>query len=128
MTLRMILALAALAFVAVPAPAQTCTCTTYESVAQFIQFNDAIFKGKVVSSKTEYGITTTTFEVVEALKGELGATVAVTHPAPGKSCGGVAFAPGEVVLVVAQGMAEDLSTTGCQIKAYTEAQIRAALK
>ncbi len=29
---------------------------------------------------------------------------------------------------VAQGMSEDLGTAGCQIKAYTEAQIRAALK
>jgi hypothetical protein len=88
-----------------------------------------IFKGKAVSSKTEYGITTTTFQVLETLKGEgVGRTIAVTHPAPGKSCGGVAFAPGQIVVIVAQGLVEDLGTTGCQIKAYSEAQIRAALK
>jgi hypothetical protein len=125
---RVFLALAALAFIADSALAQTCTCTKYESAAQFIQFNDVIFKGKAVSSKIEYGMATTTFQVLEKLKGELGATVTITHPVPGKGCGGVAFAPGDVVLVVAQGFVEDLSTTGCQIKAYTEAQIRAALK
>jgi hypothetical protein len=125
---RLSVAVAAFALFADPVLAQTCTCTKYESVAQFIQFNDVIFKGKAVSSKSEYGITTTTFQVLEKLKGEPGPTIAVTHPAPGKGCGGVAFSPDQVVLVVAQGMAEDLGTTGCQIEAYTEAQIRAALK
>jgi hypothetical protein len=119
---------AALALFADPALAQNCTCTKYESVAQFIQFNDVIFKGKALSSRTERGSTTTTFEVLERLKGEPGARVAVMHPAPGTNCGGVAFKPGEIVLVVAQGMVDDLGTTGCQIEAYTEAQIRAALK
>ena len=122
------LALAALVLFAAPALSQTCTCTKYESVAQFIQFNDVIFKGKALSSKTEHGSTTTTFQVLERLKGEPGETVTVMHPAPGTNCGGIAFKAGEVVLVVAQGMVEDLATTGCQIKAYTEAEIRAALK
>lgn len=121
--------LAALALVAAPAAAQTCSCTTYPSVEQFVQFNDAIFRGKVVSSKTEHGIATTTFAVLETLKGELGAQATVTHPtpAPGR-CGGVAFQPGQSVLIVAQGMTEDLATTSCQIEAYPEAQLRAALQ
>ena len=121
--------LAALALFAAPAAAQTCSCTTYESAKQFVQFNDAIFKGKVVSSKSEYGVATTTFQVVERLKGELGAQATVTHPAPGPGkCGGIAFKPGQTVLIVAQGLMEDLGTTSCQIDAYGEAQIRAALK
>ena len=122
-------ALAALALLAAPAAAQTCSCTTYQSAKQFVQFNDAIFKGKVVSSKNEHGIATTKFQVLETLKGELGAQAAVTHPAPGPGkCGGVAFKPGQTVVIVAQGMMEDLGTTSCQISAYSEAQIRAALK
>jgi hypothetical protein len=121
--------LAALALLATPAAAQTCSCTTYQSARQFVQFNDAIFKGKVVSSKTEYGIATTRFQVLETLKGELGAQAAVTHPVPGPGkCGGVAFEPGQTVVIVAQGMMEDLATTSCQISAYGEAQLRAALK
>jgi hypothetical protein len=121
--------LAALALVAAPAAAQTCSCTTYQSVKQFVQFNDAIFKGKVVSSKTEYGIGTTKFQVLEELKGELGGQAAVTHPTPGPGkCGGVAFKPGQTVVIVAQGMIEDLATTSCQINAYSEAQLRTALK
>ncbi len=121
--------LVALALLAAPAAAQTCSCTTYESAKQFVQFNDAIFKGKVVSSKSEHGIATTTFQVLEKLKGELGAQAAVTHPAPGPGkCGGVAFKPGQTVVIVAQGMMEDLGTTSCQIDAYSEVQIRAALK
>jgi hypothetical protein len=121
-------ALAAGALLVAPAAAQTCSCTKYQSAQQFVGFNDVIFKGKVLSSKTENGIATTTFEVLEKLKGEPPAQVAVTHPAPGKSCGGIAFAAGQIVLVVAQGMVEDLGTTGCQIKAYSEAEIRAALR
>jgi hypothetical protein len=95
-----------------------------------VQFNDAIFKGKVVSSKkNEYGSATTQFQVLETLKGELGAQAAVGHPTPGPGkCGGVAFEPGQTVVIVAQGMMEDLGTTSCQISAYGEAQIRAALK
>jgi len=121
--------LAALALLAAPAAAQTCSCTSYQSAKQFVQFNDAIFKGKVVSSKNEYGSATTRFQVLETLKGELGAQAAVTHPAPGPGkCGGVAFKPGQTVVIVAQGMMEDLGTTSCQIGAYSEAQIRAALK
>ena len=121
--------LAALVLVAAPAAAQTCSCTTYQSAKQFVQFNDAIFKGKVVSSKTEYGIATTQFQVLERLKGELGAQAVVTHPTPGPGkCGGVAFKPGQTVMIVAQGLMEDLGTTSCQIDAYTEAQLRTALK
>jgi len=121
--------LAVLALLAAPAAAQTCSCTTYQDARQFVQFNDAIFEGKVVSSKTESGIATTRFQVMEALKGELGAQAAVTHPAPGPGrCGGVAFEPGQTVVIVAQGTMEDLATTSCQISAYSEAQIRAALK
>jgi hypothetical protein len=121
--------LVALALLAAPAAAQTCSCTTYQSAKHFVQFNDAIFKGKVVSSKQEYGSATTQFQVLETLKGELGAQAAVSHPAPGPGkCGGVAFTPGQTVLIVAQGMMEDLATTSCQITAYSEEQIRAALK
>jgi hypothetical protein len=119
----------ALAAVAPPAAAQSCSCTTYQSAKQFVQFNDAIFKGKVVSSKTEHGIATTRFQVLEKLKGELGEEAAVTHPTPGPGkCGGVAFEPGETVVIVAQGMMEDLGTTSCQIDAYTEAQLRTGLE
>jgi hypothetical protein len=39
----------------------------------------------------------------------------------------VAFKPGQIVLIVAQGQMEDLGTTSCQIDAYTEAELRAAL-
>lgn len=121
--------LVALALFAAPATAQTCSCTTYQSAKQFVQFNDAIFKGKVVGSTSEYGVATTKFQVLETLKGELGAQAAVTHPEPGPGkCGGVAFKPGQTVLIVAQGMMEDLGTTSCQISAYGEEQIRAALK
>ena len=82
--------LVALALLAAPAAAQTCACTTYPSARQFVQFNDAIFKGKVVSSRQEYGSATTHFQVLEALKGELGAHAAVSHPVPGPgTCGGV---------------------------------------
>ena len=125
--LTLLTALAAFALLAEPAAAQTCSCTKYESARQFVGFSDVIFKGKALSSKTKYGVTTTTFQVLERLKGEPPVQVAVTHPAPGKSCGGVAFAAGQIVVVVAQGMVEDLGTTGCQTKAYSEAQIRAAL-
>lgn len=118
---------AAALFAAAPAQAQNCSCTKYESAQQFVQFNDVIFKGKAIASKSQYGVTTTTFQVLEALKGEPGKSVAVSHPAPGKSCGGVAFAPGQTALIVAQGLVEDLGTTSCQINAYSEAQIRAAL-
>ena len=122
-------AMAALALLAAPASAQTCSCTTYQSAQQFVQFNDAIFQGKVVSSKAEHGIATTQFEVLEKLKGELGAQAAVTHPVPGPGrCGGVAFVPGQTLLIVAQGMMDDLGTTSCQIDAYREAEIRAALR
>lgn len=121
--------LAALLLLAAPVAAQSCSCTTYESARQFVQFNDAIFKGKVVSSKDAYGIVTTRFQVLETLKGELGAQAAVTHPAPGPGkCGGVAFEPGQTLVIVAQGMMEELGTTSCQLSAYSEAQIRAALK
>ena len=121
--------LAVLALLAAPASAQTCSCTKYQSAQQFVQFNDAIFKGKVVSSKDEHGITTTKFQVLEKLKGDLGAEATVTHPAPGPGkCGGVAFKPGQTVVIVAQGQMEDLGTTSCQIDAYGEAEIRAALR
>jgi len=124
--------LSALAFAALlataPASAQTCSCTKYESAQQFVQFNDAIFRGEVVSSKDEHGIGVTRFQVLETLKGELPAQVAVTHPAPGPGkCGGVAFKPGQIVVIVAQGLVEDLGTTSCQIDAYPEARLRAAL-
>jgi len=125
--LSLVATFAALALLADPTAAQTCSCTKYESARQFVGFNDVIFKGKALSSKTERGIATTTFQVLERLKGEPPAQVAVTHPAPGKNCGGVAFTAGQIVVVVAQGMVEDLGTTGCQIKAYSEAQLRAAL-
>lgn len=117
------------ALLAAPAAHAACTCTTYQSAKQFVQFNDVIFKGKAVSSKSQYGVTTTTFTVLEKLKGEPAQTIAVTHPAPApNTCGGVAFKPGQVVVIVAQGMVEDLGTTSCQLNAYTEAQVRAALK
>ena len=120
---------ATLALLATPSAAQTCSCTTYQSAKQFVQFNDAIFKGKVVSSKNEGGSATTRFQVLETQKRELGAQAAATHPTPGPGrCGGVAFEPGQTVVIVAQGMMEDLATTSCQINAYSEAQIRAALK
>lgn len=119
----------ALALLSAPAAAQTCSCTTYPSARQFVQYNDAIFKGKVVSSKNEYGIATTEFQVLETWKGELGARASVTHPAPGPGkCGGVEFEPGQTVVIVAQGRMDDLGTTSCQINAYAEAQIRAALQ
>jgi len=127
MTRTLLSALAAL-LAAAPVSAQTCSCTKYESARQFIQFNDAIFRGKVVSSKDEYGVSVTRFQVLEKLKGEPPAEVAVTHPAPGPGkCGGVAFEPGQIVVIVAQGPVEDLGTTSCQIDAYPEAQLRAAL-
>ncbi len=113
---------------AAPAAEAACTCTQYESARQFVQFNDVIFKGKAVSSKSQYGVTTTTFQVLEKLKGEPAQSVAVTHPAPGPtSCGGVAFKPGQVVIIVAQGLPEDLATTSCQISAYPEADLKRAL-
>ena len=119
------LALLAAAFIANVA----CTCTTYQSAKQFVQFNDVIFKGKAVSSKSQYGVTTTKFAVLETLKGEPAQSVPVTHPASGPNkCGGIAFKPGEVVVIVAQGRPDDLGTTSCQISAYSEAQVRAALK
>lgn len=121
--------LVALSLVAAPATAQTCTCTTYQSAQQFVQFNDAIFKGKVVASTREHGIATTRFQVLESWKGELGEQATVTHPEPGPGkCGGVAFEPGQTVVIVAQGQMDDLGTTSCQINAYGEEQIRAALK
>ena len=121
-------ALAAFALLAAPAHA-ACSCTKYESVAQFAQFNDVIFKGKAVSSKTEYGVTITQFQVLEKLKGEPGQTVAIAHPAPGpNACGGVAFKPGQTLIVVAQGLVEDLATTSCQLDAYPEADLRGALE
>lgn len=114
---------------AAPASAQTCACTTYQSAQQFVQFNDVILKGEVVSSKDEHGISVTQFRVLEKLKGDPPAQVAVTHPAPGPGkCGGVAFKPGQIVVIVAQGLVEDLATTSCQINAYTEAELRAALR
>ena len=51
--LALLVSLAVLPLFGAPAAAQTCSCTTYESAKQFVQFNDAIFKGKVVSSKSE---------------------------------------------------------------------------
>src|SRR5262249_11898651 len=85
------------------------TWTTYESAKQFVQFNDVIFKGKAVSAKTQYGVTTTTFQVLEKLKGTPAQSVPVTHPAPGPGkCGGVAFKPGQIVVIVAQGLPDDL--------------------
>ncbi len=122
-------ALVALVLLAAPATAQNCTCTTYQSARQFVQFNDAIFRGKVVASTNEHGIATTRFQVLETLKGEPGAQATVTHPAPGPGrCGGVAFEPGQTVLIVAQGLMEDLGTTSCQISAYSEEELRAALQ
>ncbi|MGE3302798.1 MAG: hypothetical protein AB7M12_06760 [Hyphomonadaceae bacterium] len=124
----LLLALFLLALAAPAAHAQAnCRCTTYQSVAQFVQFNDVIFKGKALSAKTEYGVTATQFQVLETLKGEPAATVAVSHPAPGTSCGGVAFKPGQTALIVAQGLPEDLATTSCQLSAYPEADLRRAL-
>ena len=122
-------ALAGLFILATPAAHAACTCTTYQSAQQFVQFNDVIFKGKAVASKSQYGVTTTTFQVLEKLKGAPAMSTPVTHPAPGpNTCGGVAFKPGQVVVIVAQGLPEDLATTSCQINAYSEAQLRAALK
>ena len=127
---RALPALGALALLAAaPAANADCTCTTYQSAKQFVQFNDVIFKGKAVSSKSQHGVTTTKFTVLETLKGEPAQSVPVTHPAPGpNTCGGIAFKPGQVVLIVAQGRPDDLGTTSCQISAYSEAQVRAALK
>ena len=48
-------------FAAAPAAQAACACTHYASAQQFVQFNDVIFKGKAVGSKTQYGVTTTTF-------------------------------------------------------------------
>ena len=122
-------ALAGLFILAAPAAHAACTCTTYQSARQFVQFNDVIFKGKAVASKSQYGVTTTTFQVLEKLKGEPKMSTPVTHPAPApNTCGGVAFKPGQVVVIVAQGLPEDLATTSCQINAYSEARIRAALR
>lgn len=122
------IALAAFALLAAAAHA-ACSCTKYESVAQFAQFNDVIFKGKAVSSKTEYGVTVTQFQVLEKLKGEPGQTIAIAHPAPGpNACGGVAFKPGQTLIIVAQGLVEDLATTSCQLDAYPEADLRGALE
>ncbi len=117
---------AALYALAAAPDASAQSCTKYQSIQQFIQFNDVIFKGKVVSSKTQYGTTTTQFQTVEKWKGEPPATVAVTHSAP-PAFGGIAFKPGETVLVIAQGMVDDLGTTSCTLAAYPEAQVREAL-
>ena len=93
-----------------------------------MQFSDVIFKGKAISSKSQYGSTVTKFQVLEKLKGEPPAMTPVTHPAPGpKACGGVAFTPGQVVIIVGQGMPDDLATTSCQINAYPEAALRRAI-
>jgi hypothetical protein len=121
--------LAAVALYGAPALAQPCSCTKYQSTQQFVQFTDVIFKGRAVSSNSQYGVTTTTFALLERLKGEPAQSQAVTHPAPrSNSCGGVAFKPGQVVVIVAQGRPDDLATTACQINAYTEAQLKAALR
>jgi len=125
---RLILAALSLTLLAVPARAQTCSCTKYQSAKQFAQFQDIIFKGKAISSKTQYGVTTTNFQVLETLKGEPEDAQPVTHPAPGKGCGGISFKPGQSVLILGQGESDNLGTTSCQLNAYSEAQIRAALK
>jgi hypothetical protein len=127
---RLLLALSALALLAAaPAANAACTCTRYQNAQQLIGFSDVIFKGKAVSSKRQYGSTVTTFQVLEKLKGEPTQSVPVTHPAPGpNSCGGVAFKPGQIVVIVAQGLPEDLATTSCQINAYPEADLRRALR
>lgn len=128
MTRPLLFALALLAAAPAAYAQPNCACTKYESAAQFVQFSDVIFKGKAVGSKSQYGVTVTTFQVLEKLKGEPPKSVAVTHPAPGpNSCGGVAFTPGQIVVIVAQGLPEDLGTTSCQINAYPEADLRRAL-
>lgn len=122
-------ALAALVLLAAaPAAQAACACTKYESARQFAGFSDVIFKGRVISSKSQSGVATTRFQVLETLKGDPAPSVEVTHPTPGpKSCGGVAFKPGQVVIIVAQGLPEDLATTSCQIDAYPEAELKRAL-
>lgn len=114
-------------FAAAPAAQAACACTHYASAQQFVQFNDVIFKGKAVGSKTQYGVTTTTFQVLEKLKGAPAKSVAVTHPALTRECGGIAFKPGQIAVIVAQGMPEDLATSSCQIGAYPEAELKRAL-
>jgi hypothetical protein len=119
---------AALALLAAaPAAHAACSCTKNENARQFVQFNDVIFKGRAVSSKTQYGVTTTTFRVLEKLKGSPARSVAVTHPALTQECGGIAFKPGQTVIIVAQGMPDDLATGSCQINAYPEAELRRAI-
>ena len=123
-------AFAALAFAAAPFAAEACSCRPYHDVIEQIEASDLIFKGRAIGTQgNDQSRVATTFQVLETLKGDPGPTARITHRLPdGASCG-IAFAPGQTLIVVAQKRAEDnsLATSECAIGRFGEGEYRRVL-
>ena len=108
--------------------ALACDCIRYASAAEQLSRSEAVFRGRVVrSERTGDRRVTTTFAVVEPLKGGLGATVRVQHnPDNGGNCG-VTFERGKVVEVAANRMRDGRwRTDACSMPQFDWAAFRRA--
>lgn len=110
-----------------PLNAQACTCID-RFVEQQVAETDVIFRGRLISSKPFINPPTTlneaasaefgqfdvhTFDVLDVVKGELGApTQVLERTAPLMTCSTLGIHPGQVLLVFATRMASGQLETG----------------
>ena len=80
--------------------ALACSCIAQTSAAEQLQGADVVFRGRVQSSASTPTEATTTFRVIETIKGRAGRTVRVRHARDSAACG-VTFRRGSTVTVVA---------------------------
>lgn len=123
-------ALALLFFALSAGAALACSCRPFASAAEQAEGADVIFRGRVIATERvgEYR-QSTTFEVLDALKGDTAPRQTVSHggAAMVASACGIVYRVGAEALVIAhRGDTGELSTSACSaprwpIEAYREA-------
>jgi len=123
---------------AMAAPAHACSCMYYQTLPEFVENTDLIFRGQVtkIPQLDSYGFNLketdqTTFDVLKAYKGDLSKRVSLTHSTSGATCG-VNFKKDQTGLfyaVVAHIDYEEVLYTGlCVRPRFTEEQVIAYIE
>ena len=120
--------LAFAASMAAAAPALACSCIGPTSAAEQLQGADLVFRGRVQASASSPLEATTTFRVLETIKGRAGRTIRVGHARDSAACG-VTFRRGSVVTVIADRDAQGrLRTSLCSLPRFPLEDYRRAAR
>ena len=123
---------------AMASPANACSCVYYETLPEFVENTQLIFRGKVtkIPQLDSYGFNLkatdqTTFDVLKPYKGDLSKRVTLTHPTRIAPCG-FNFKKDQTGLfyaVVAHIDYEEILYTGlCVLPRFTEEQVIAYIE